>query len=423
LAGVPFDGMGPTSQPSPPRPQETTTGADAATAPPLEGVRVIELGQLLAGPFSGQLLGDLGADVIKVEQPGAGDPMRDWGRDKPYGKSVWWPICSRNKRCVQLNLRSEPGQATLLKLVETADIITENFRPGTLERWNLGYEQLAAVNPGIILVRVSGFGQTGPYAQRPGYASVGEAVGGMRYVIGYPDRAPARAGISIGDTVTGTLAALAALAALRERERSGRGQVIDCAIYESVMAFMEALIPEYAIGGYIRERTGPVLPNIAPSNVYPTADVDLIIAANQDTVFRRLAEAMGRPELADDPRYATHEARGKHQEELDALIADWTKNWPSDELEAHMEEHAIPVGRIYRAPEILADPHIAAREAVLHMEHPVFGDFPMPNVFPRFSRTPGVVKWMGPEAGEHDDEVLGGLLGMSSEQIKAAQAE
>jgi formyl-CoA transferase len=396
---------------------------DAPTTPPLDGIRVIELGVLLAGPFAGQVLGDLGAEVIKIESPGAGDPMRDWGQDKPYGKSVWWPICARNKKSVQLNLRSKEGQAALLRLVATADIVVENFRPGTLERWNLGYEQLCEVNPGIILVRVTGYGQTGPYAHRPGYASVGEAMGGLRYVLGYPDRAPARAGISIGDTLTGTLAALGGLAAIHERNRSGKGQVIDCAIYESVLMYMEALIPEYAIGGYIRERTGPILPNIAPSNVYPTADVDLIIAANQDTVFKRLAQAMGRPELADDPRYATHAARGKHQEELDTLIGEWTREWDSVELEAHLDSHAVPVGRINRAPEILADPHIVAREAIISMMHPDFGDFPMPNVFPRFDRTPGTVKWLGPEPGQHTDEVLGEMLGMSAEEISAAQAE
>lgn len=389
---------------------------------PLEGIRVLELGSLLAGPFAGQLLGDLGAEVIKIEEPGTGDPMREWGRDKPYGKSVWWPIVARNKKSIELNLRSSGGQNAFRELARRADVIIENFRPGTLEKWSLGYEELAALNSRIILVRVSGYGQTGPYSSRPGYASVGEAMGGLRYVIGYPDRPPARAGISIGDTMTGSLAALGALAALNEVQRSGKGQVIDCAIYESVLTFMEALVPEYHVGGYIRERTGAILPNIAPSNVYPTADgIDLVIAANQDTVFRRLATAMGQPELADDPRFATHSARGATQGALDEIIAEWTEGWPADRLEQHCTDHGVPVGRIYRAPEILADPHVLDREAIIWKKHPVFGDFPMPNVFPRLTRTPGVVKWLAPDLGAHNAEVLGGLLAMTDREIEAAQ--
>jgi formyl-CoA transferase len=275
------------------------------------------------------LLGDFGADVIKVEQPGSGDPMRQWGREKPHGQSLWWPVVARNKKSVTANLRLERGQELVRQLVAESDILVENFRPGTLERWRLGWDDLSRINPRLVMVRVTGFGQTGPYAPRAGYGSIGEAMGGLRYVVGSPDRPPSRTGISIGDALAGTFAAYGAVMAIHARERTGRGQVVDSAIYEAVLAMMESLIPEYTIGGYTRERTGAVLPNVAPSNVYPTAgDEQILVAANQDTVFRRLAEVMGRPELASDARFATHSARGAHQEELDALIAAWTATMP-----------------------------------------------------------------------------------------------
>ena len=242
------------------------------TEGPLAGVRVIEAGQLLAGPFCGQLLGDLGAEVIKIEPPGAGDPMRLWGREKPHGQSLWWPVVARNKKSVVLDLRRPEGQEVVRRLVAVSDVLIENFRPGTLERWNLGYDVLAGINPRIVLTRVTGFGQTGPYAPRAGFGSVGEAMGGLRYVLGEPDRPPARAGISIGDSLAATYACIGTLAALQERQRSGRGQIVDSAIYEAVLAMMESLVTEWQVAGYQRERTGAILPNIAPSNVYPTAD-------------------------------------------------------------------------------------------------------------------------------------------------------
>ena len=267
---------------------------------PLDDIRVVELGQLLAGPFCGQLLGDFGAEVIKVEDPTNGDPMRQWGREKPYGKSLWWPVVARNKKSVTANLRTEAGQDLVRRLIARADVLIENFRPGTLERWGLAPEQLWEINPGLIVTRVTGFGQTGPYASRAGYGSIGEAMGGIRYVTGDPDRAPARAGISLGDSLAATFAALGTLVALHQRGRTGRGQVVDSAIYEAVLAMMESLLPEWQIAGYQRERTGTTLPNVSPSNVYPTADGEVVlIAANQDTVFRRLAEVMGRPEPGD----------------------------------------------------------------------------------------------------------------------------
>jgi formyl-CoA transferase len=388
---------------------------------PLQDVRVIELGQLLAGPFCGQLLGDFGAEVIKLEPPGDGDPMRLWGREKPYGKSLWWPVVARNKKSVAVNLRTEAGQDVVRELVSRADVVVENFRPGRLEQWGLGYDQLSAINPGIILTRVTGYGQTGPYAARAGYGSIGEAMGGLRHIVGEPDGPPSRVGISIGDAMAGTMGALGTLVALHGRERTGRGQVVDSAIFEAVLSFMESMVPEYHIAGYIRERTGSILPNVAPSNVYPTSDGQMVlIAANQDTVFKRFALAMGRPELAEDERYATHAARGDNQQELDDLISEWSATSPADELLDLMESHGVPAGRIYRAPEMLADPHFAARESIAWLKHRDFGDFPIPNVAPKLSETPGAIRWLGPELGEHNDEILRGLLGLSDEQIAAA---
>ncbi len=264
----------------------------------LSDLRVLEMGQLLAGPFCGQLLADFGAEVIKLEQPGEGDPMRQWGREKPHGKSLWWPVVARNKKSVTLNLRTPEGQEIVRDLVRRSDILIENFRPGTMERWNLGYDQLAVINPRLVMVRVTGFGQTGPYASRAGYGAIGEAMGGLRYVGGDPSTQPSRMGISIGDELAAIHACMGALMAIHARERTGRGQVVDSAIYEAVLNMMESLVTEYDAAGYVRERTGPILPNVSPSNVFNTADGKLIlIAANQDTVFRRLAEAMGRPEL------------------------------------------------------------------------------------------------------------------------------
>lgn len=384
----------------------------------LGDIRVVELGQLLAGPFCGQLLGDFGAEVIKVEDPGRGDPMRQWGREKPHGKSLWWPVVARNKKSVTCDLRTEAGQELVRQLVTHSDVLLENFRPGTLERWGLAPERLWELNPRLIITRVTGFGQTGPYAPRAGYGSIGEAMGGIRYVTGDPDRPPSRAGISLGDSLAATFACLGTLVALHHRERTGQGQLVDSAIYEAVLAMMESLVPEWQVAGYQRERTGPVLPNVAPSNVYPTADGEtILVAANQDTVFRRLAEVMGQPELADDPRYATHGARGAHAEELDELIARWTAERPADALLDQLAEAGVPAGRIYRPRDMLADPHFAARQSIIRVAHPEFGELAMQNVFPRLSRTPGEVRHPGPALGEHNEEVYRGLLGLSEQEM------
>jgi formyl-CoA transferase len=382
---------------------------------PLDGIRVIELGQLLAGPFCGQLLADFGAEVIKIEPPGTGDPLRDWGRERAGGKALWFPIVGRNKKSVTIDLRQAEGQALVRRLIAQADIVVENFRPGTMEKWGLGYEVLAAENPRLIMVRVSGFGQTGPYAGRAGFGVIGEAMGGLRHVVGNPDSPPSRVGISIGDTLAATYAALGATMALHARASTGRGQVVDSAIYEAVLAMMESLITEYQQAGYIRERTGPILPGIAPSNAYPTADGQMIlIGANQDTVFRRLAAAMGMKELAEDPRYATHVARGQRQAELDAIIADFTRTQEAAALESMLEEAGVPAGRIFRAPEIMADPHVQARNAIIRVLHPEYGELAMQNVAPRLSDTPGEVRHAAPALGADTAEVLERYLGLDA---------
>lgn len=391
---------------------------------PLGDVRVVELGQLLAGPFCGQLLGDFGAEVIKVEDPGRGDPMRQWGREKPYGKSLWWPVVARNKKSVTCDLRTSRGQELVRGLVEKADVLLENFRPGTLERWGMSPRELHAINPRLVVTRVSGFGQTGPYAPQAGYGSIGEAMGGIRYVTGDPDRPPSRAGISLGDSLAAVHACIGTLVALHERDRSGHGQVVDSAIYEAVLAMMESMLPEWQQASYQRERTGSVLPNVSPSNVYPTEDGDsILIAANQDSVFRRLTAAMGAEELAEDPRYATHGARGEHMAALDQIIATWTAGFPAAELLALLNRGGVPAGRIYRAKDMFEDPHFAAREAIVRVPHPDFGELAMHNVVPKLSATPGSVRTAGPTLGRHNDEVYRGLLGLTAEEIAGLSAD
>jgi len=392
----------------------------------LQGLRVIEMGQLIAGPFCGQLMADFGAEVIKLEPPGKGDPMREWGHEKPQGLSLWWPVIARGKKSVEIDARQAAGQALIRDLAATSDVLIENFRPGTMEKWGLGYDALAAVNPRLVMIRVSGYGQTGPYAHKAGFGAIGEAMGGLRHVVGDPSTPPSRMGISIGDTLAATFACLGGMMALHARSRTGRGQMVDSAIYEAVLAVMESLVTEYAQTGYVRERTGAILPNIAPSNVYPTQDgAYVLIAANQDTVFRRLAAAMGRPELADDPCYATHDARGERQAELDALIADWTRTQGRVALGALLDDAGVPRGDIYRGAEMLEDAHFKAREAIARVMHPTLGELRMQNVAPRLSETPGRIRDAGPSLGQHNDEVLRGLLGLDAgrlSQLQAAQA-
>lgn len=376
---------------------------------PLDGIRVVEMGQLIAGPFCGQLLGDMGAEIVKLEPPETGDPMRHWGQgDKPS----WWRVIARNKYSVACDLRSDEGQQLARDLTARADILIENFKPGTLEKWNLDPADLRAANPRLIVVRVSGYGQTGPYAARAGFGGIGEAMGGWRAIVGYPDRPPARMGVSIGDTLAATYGCMGALAALHHRERTGEGQIVDSALYEAVLQVMESTVSDYSVSGTRRRRTGSTLPGIAPSNVYPCRDGEYLIGANGDAIFARLATAMGRPELAADPRYATHLARGAHQEELDALIAAWTATLTVAELEAKMIESSVPAGRIYDAEEMMADPHFAAREALVTVPDAEFGAVTMQGVFPKLSATPGSIRRPAPVAvGQDTDAVLERWLG------------
>ena len=389
----------------------------------LSDIRVIEMGQLLAGPFCGQLLGDMGADVIKLEPPGAGDPMRLWGQGE---EKVQWEVIARNKRSVTCNLRIPEGQQLARELIAKADVLVENFKPGTLEKWGLGPDVLLADNPGLIIARMSGYGQDGPYSDRAGFGGIGEAMGGWRYIVGDPDRPPARMGISIGDTLCATYGTMGVLAALHHREKTGEGQVIDTALYEAVLQVMEGLVPEYDHNGFIRERSGSILPGIAPSNVYTCKDGPFMIGANKDAIFARLARAMGRPELAEDPRYATHLARGRHQTELDDLINAWTSTLTIDEVDNLMIEYSIPAGRVYTAKDMLADPHFKAREAIIDVETETHGTLKMQNAFPKFSKSPSGVRRPAPsEPGQHNAEVLSELLGYDEarrEELAAAGA-
>jgi formyl-CoA transferase len=383
-----------------------------ATHGPLTGIRVLELGSFIAGPFAGQLLGDYGADVIKVETPGEGDPMRCWGVTTDDGDSLWWPTIARNKRSVTADLRTEAGRAFVRQLAATADVVLENFRPGRLVEWGLDYESVRATNPGVVMVHVSGFGQTGPRAEEAGFGSIGEAVGGIRHTTGDPDRPPARCGISLGDSLAAMFAVIGTLAALQERATSGEGQEVDVAIYEAVAALMESTMADAEIAGVVRNRSGGTLPGVAPANAYPTADgSEVLIAGNADGVFRRLCQAMGRPALAEDERFCDHTARGDHATELDALVADWTGSMNAEPLLALLAEHAVPAGRVYTATDMLRDEHYAARDMVLRATARAGFDLPMTGIVPRFSRTPGAVRDVGPALGEHDDEVRAELEG------------
>jgi len=390
-------------------------GAPAGGA--LAGVRVLELAHVIAGPFCGQVLGDLGADIIKVEPPGAGDVLRQWGWGGDAGDSLWWRVTGRNKRSVTIDLRQPEGQRLVRRLAREADVVVENFRPGTLERWGLGYEELSAANPGVVLVRISGFGQDGPYAARAGYAAIGEAMGGLRALTGYPDRPPVRVGVSIGDSLAGLMGALGALAALHARRRTGRGQVVDASIYESVLAITEALVPEWQVAERRRQRTGPTLPGVAPSNVYPTRDGQVLIAANQDSVFGRLAAAMGQPELADDPRFASHQARGRHMAVLDERIAAWTGDRAAREVLDLLHAAGVPAGLVYEPADMLTDPHFAARRSLVEVPDRDHGSIAMPAVVPRLSDTPGAVRWAGPPLGQHTGEVLATLAGVGGAEL------
>ncbi|MGV9713780.1 CaiB/BaiF CoA transferase family protein [Gordonia sp. NPDC003424] len=396
------------------------TLTDDSPAGALDGIRVLELGTLIAGPFAGRLLGDMGAEIIKIEAPGAPDPIRTWGQAEVDGERAYWTVHARNKKAITLDLRSDAGREIFLSLIDRSDMVVENFRPGTLERWNLGYDVLSARNPGLILVRVSGYGQTGPQAGRAGYASVAEAESGLRYLNGYPGEAPPRLALSLGDTLAGMFATQGALAALYRRTVTGRGQVVDTALTEACLAVQESTIADYDLAGVVRGPSGTRLDGIAPSNLYLAADgLRVVIAANQDTVFRRLCTAMDRPELATDPRFVDHHARGVNQDELDDLIAAWAKLHTSDELIEKLGAAGVVVGPVNTVAEVIRDPQMLARDMMVpHQDERLGRSVLGPGIVPKLSESPGRVAWAGPpRPGHHNDEVYKGLLGLTDERL------
>ena len=384
----------------------------------LSGIKVLELGSLIAGPYASALLAQFGAEVIKIEPPQTGDPLRKW-RKLHEGTSLWWYTQSRNKKSVTLDLKSEEGQEIVRKLAAEADIVIENFRPGTLEKWGIGWEQLSAVNPKLIMVRISGYGQTGPASQRPGFAAIAECMGGLRYVTGYPDRAPVRVGVSLGDTLASLYGTVGALIAMHHlKVNGGQGQYIDVALYEAVFAVMESLIPEYAMTGHVRERSGSALPGIVPSNTYLCADGNYVaIAGNGDGIFRRFMTAIGRPDLAEDPALAHNDGRTKQTEMLDKVIGDWTAQNDLDTVLDTLNAASVPCGRIYTAEDILQDEHYQARGMIEKHALPGGQEIHLPGIVPKLSATPGRTNWIGPELGQHNQAVLDSI-GVTAEQLQ-----
>ncbi len=393
---------------------------------PLDGIRVIEVGTLISGPFAGRLLGDMGAEVIKVEPPGVPDPLRDWGQAELDGYHFFWTVHARNKKAVTLNLREHKGRQLFLELVAHSDVIVENFRPGTLEKWGLGYDVLRQRNRGIVLVRVSGYGQTGPEAHKAGYASVAEAASGLRYMNGFPGGPPPRLALSLGDSLAGMFAAQGALAALYRRTVTGEGQVVDAALTESCLAVQESTIPDYDVGGVVRGPSGTRLEGIAPSNIYPTADGSwVVIAANQDTVFRRLCEAMGRPELSTDERFCDHGARGRNQDELDTIIGSWAAERQPADIIAILSQAGVISGPISTVADVVEDPQLHARGMIAdHWDERIGRNVKGPGVVPVLSETPGTIRLASSvRPGQHNDEIYRGLLGKTEAEVEALRSE
>lgn len=386
------------------------------TTLPLQGLKVVEMGQLIAGPFASKMLGEFGADVIKIEPPGVGDPLRKWRKIKD-GTSLWWHVQSRNKRSITLDLKATEGQDVARRLIAEADILVENFRPGTLENWGMSWEELSALNPRLIMLRISGYGQTGPYRDLPGFGVIGEAMGGLRHLSGYPGQPPVRVGISIGDSLSSMYGVIGILLALEERRRSDKGQVIDVALYESVFGMMESLIPEYDTFGYVREPAGSALPGITPSNSYPCNDgAYVLIAGNGDSIYKRLMNLIDRDDLGEDPRLAHNDGRSQHAELIDAAIAEWTAKRSRDEVIEALKGARVPAGYPYTAADIIQDPHYLAREMIKQVTTST-GELKVPGVLPKLSRTPGRIGTGGPTLGEHTDDVLAGL-GLTDEQVE-----
>ncbi len=394
---------------------------------PLAGIKVLELGTLIAGPFCSRMLAEFGADVIKIESPEGGDPIRQW-RVLKDGTSLWWSVQSRNKKSVTLNMKDPRGQEIAKKLALEADIIIENYRPGVLEKWNLGYEDLKAANPATIMVRLSGYGQTGPLKDLPGFGAIGESMGGMRYVSGFPDRPPLRIGISIGDSVAALHGVIGAMMALRHRDVTGgrgkgQGQMIDVALYEAVFNMMESLVLEYDHAGVVRERTGGALPGIVPSNTYTTQEgANIVIAGNGDAIFKRLMIAIGRRDMADDPQLARNDGRVPRTAEIDAAIQDWCSTQTIDRALEILKEADVPVGKIYSVKDMMTDPHFLARKMFEQHAFPDGTPIKLPAITPKLSETPGETKWLGPGLGEHNDEVLK-ALGYDEAQIAQLRSE
>ncbi len=391
------------------------------SAGPLSGLRVLELGQLIAGPFTTKTLGDLGAEIIKIEPPGTGDPLRQW-RMLHEGTSVWWEVQSRNKQSVAVDLRRPEGQQIVRALAARVDILVENFRPGTLEGWGMSYEELAAENPGLILLRISGFGQTGPYRDQPGFGVVGEAMGGLRHLTGQPGQVPVRVGVSIGDTLAALHGTIGVLAALHERTHNGgRGQVVDIALYEAVFNCMESLLPEYSAFGAVREPAGSALPGITPSNAYPCLDGWVLVAGNGDSIFRRLMETIGRADLAQDPGLAHNDGRSKRAAEIDAAIGTWTQTLSITQVLEALQRAHVPGGRIYTVADIARDPHYRARDMILSTETAQGLQLDVPGIVPKLSRTPGGIRMRAPRLGEDTDTLLG-ELGYGAEALQQLRA-
>jgi formyl-CoA transferase len=386
---------------------------------PLDGIKVLELGQLIAGPFCTRIMGEFGAQVIKIESPRGGDPLRKW-RKLYQDKSLWWLLQARNKKSVTVDLKNPRGQEIVRKLAEEADIVVENFRPGSMEKWGLGYEELSKVNPGLIMVRLSGYGQTGPYRDRPGFGSIGEAMGGLRYVTGYPDRAPVRVGISLGDAIASLYGVIGALMALRQRDvNGGVGQIVDVALYEAVFSFMESMVPEYDMFKFVRERTGSTLPGIAPSNSYLTKDGKfVVIGANGDSIFKRMMQAIGRSDLADDPELVHNDGRAKRSDELDEIIGNWCSQHDLKHVLETLENADVPSGKIFDVVDIVNDIHYKARDMIQEQKLSGGETLLVPGIVPKLSKNPGQTLWLGPDLGEHTHEVLGSL-GLSDEELKS----
>jgi formyl-CoA transferase len=389
---------------------------------PLAGVRVLELGSLIAGPFCAKTLGDFGAEVIKVEPPGEGDPLRKW-RKLRNGTSLWWHVQSRNKKSVTCDLRQPEGQEVVRRLARRAHIVVENFRPGALEKWNLGWDALSRDNPKLILVRISGYGQTGPYRERPGFGAIGEAMGGLRHVTGFPGQPPVRPNLSIGDTIASLHGVMGALLALREAEKTGKGQVVDVALYESVFNCSESILPEYDAGGTVRERSGSTLPGIAPSNLYPCKDGSyVLIAGNADSLYKRLMSAIGRSDLRDDPALARNDGRAAQMERIDEAISKWTSEKTQQQVLDEMEKAEVPAGRIYTAADIATDPHYAARGMIENIVASDGEPLKVPGIVPKLSATPGAIRSQAPKLGEHTEEVLK-EIGFAVQEISELKAK